>query len=1403
MKKRLMILLLGAVMMLTLGGYAYAEDLTGFELGQTDAYLAEEGENEYPYYEISDILYDKDSKTGKEYKSGFIYNDKWLLESPTEVSGDMAKVSAMLSMAAYNTGYVKNMLEQMEYSVIDQYDYQPKSYDESDSVAFTVGEKEIGGRKVYCIAIRGTGGESGAWASDFHLGNPTQNGGNHEGFYNAADRMQARLETLLDLSDGAILWFTGHSRGAAVANIMAARYTEYIGRGRVFAYTFACPAVSKHAVTDGYENIFNFNNAGDAIPAMPLYEWGYRRYGITFEFGVQDDPAFEMQYLAAESGQNASASNTMHYEDIMRALFPTESDVDSPLGRFLTGLLSVFMPGSDNDFVNVVGYVGTGVLTNELLYRATATNSVYEFYHYLSNTLPKLSTYSSYLGAALIQINQAEAEETDENRGSAMQAWLSNNATQIREIYEVTGIMIESKQDMLDVIDLCNKQLSKDIPVSRVLQSIAAVIDLISDGNGSALGRLADGHKGPTYVLGINSKFFGYEAYKGFPMEEAVIPTELMARFPDAVFPVSVKTVGTRCFNGSTVITLENTEGLEYLGAEAFNGASRLDGIRLRAVKDILDHAFYGCSSLQNVELENVETIGSYAFSYCGTEAEMTVNFITSGVSIGYHAFSYCGTAEMPMSISFAAESSYGWGIIDWSSVKTITLPTDFAAGVAEDVYALGGPNMIQKLIVRPVGDGVMVDHETAYQGFGDNVIEAEFEEGVVHIGAHLLESSSFYGGPLQKVVLPSSLQSVGERAFCFQVEMTTEFPHGLKHVGEAAFANCSSLKSVDLRNAETIGDDAFCGCSSLQSVDLRNVETIASGAFYGCSSLQNVELEKVKTIGSDAFSYCGSVKTPMSINFVAECSYGEEILDQSTIETLTIPTDFVADVAYNIETLGRPYKIQKLIVRPVGDGVMVDHETAYRGLGDSVIEAEFEEGVVHIGAYLLSTYSYGTPTVQRVTLPSSLQSVGECAFSGQEKLTTIEFPEGLKHIGDQAFYACLGLQDVNLKNVKSIGSAFFECSNLQNVESKNLETIGDDAFSGCSSLQSVDLRNAETIGDYAFSGCSSLQSVDLRNVETIAIGAFSGCSSLQSVDLRNVETIASGAFRRCSSLQNVELEKVKSIGSDAFSYCGTAVTPMSITFVAECSYGEVILDQSTIKTLTIPTDFAAGVTESVNALGGPVTIQKLIVRSVGNGVMPDNKKMAYKGLGDSVIEAEFEEGVVHIGAYLLSSSDSSTPTVQKVTLPSSLQSVGDSAFSGQEKLTDIFYHDDQEAWGAVTLAEGNSPLLNACLHYASVELTPDFTTPAALLMIEDEAFRGCAFSYVKLGEHVTDIGAFAFADSPNLKYILIPATVTSIGTDAFKDTAPGFTILTPAGSFAESYARDNNIRFGVINDAA
>jgi uncharacterized repeat protein (TIGR02543 family) len=60
-----------------------------------------------------------------------------------------------------------------------------------------------------------------------------------------------------------------------------------------------------------------------------------------------------------------------------------------------------------------------------------------------------------------------------------------------------------------------------------------------------------------------------------------------------------------------------------------------------------------------------------------------------------------------------------------------------------------------------------------------------------------------------------------------------------------------------------------------------------------------------------------------------------------------------------------------------------------------------------------------------------------------------------------------------------------------------------------------------------------------------------------------------------------------------------------------------------------------------------------------------------------------------------------------------------------------------------------------------AVWVQPDFVMPDFLTDIEEEAFMGGAFTFVKLSDNTASIGARAFADCPNLAYIWMPSGVT------------------------------------------
>ena len=166
--------------------------------------------------------------------------------------------------------------------------------------------------------------------------------------------------------------------------------------------------------------------------------------------------------------------------------------------------------------------------------------------------------------------------------------------------------------------------------------------------------------------------------------------------------------------------------------------------------------------------------------------------------------------------------------------------------------------------------------------------------------------------------------------------------------------------------------------------------------------------------------------------------------------------------------------------------------------------------------------------TITIVTIPPSVTSIGDYAFSGCSSLSSVTIPPSVTSIGDYAFSGCSSLSSVTIPpSVTSIGDcAFSGCSSLSSVTiSSGVTSIGDSVFSGCRSLPSVTIpSNVVHIGSSAFSGCRSLSSVAIPSgVTNIGSSAFYANSSLGSVDIgTGVKTVGAECFCSCMNLTNV-----------------------------------------------------------------------------------------------------------------------------------------------------------------------------------------------------------------------------------------------------------------------------------------
>uniref|UniRef100_UPI00402A3C75 leucine-rich repeat protein n=1 Tax=Prevotellamassilia timonensis TaxID=1852370 RepID=UPI00402A3C75 len=199
----------------------------------------------------------------------------------------------------------------------------------------------------------------------------------------------------------------------------------------------------------------------------------------------------------------------------------------------------------------------------------------------------------------------------------------------------------------------------------------------------------------------------------------------------------------------------------------------------------------------------------------------------------------------------------------------------------------------------------------------------------------------------------------------------------------------------------KVIRHDAFAFCGRLISINIPNsVTTIGEDAFYGCKFLFSINIpNSVTTIGEGAFRDC------------------------YPLTNITIPSSVVT-------IIGNPFFSWH--------GNLNNESKAFI-YEDNVL---FNKNKTTLIAYRAKETNY--------TIPNSVTTIGNSAFTDCESLTSINIPNSVTTIGDGAFSGCSSLTSINIPNsVTTIGnSAFTDCESLTSINIPNsVTTIGEGAF--------------------------------------------------------------------------------------------------------------------------------------------------------------------------------------------------------------------------------------------------------------------------------------------------------------------------------------------------------------------
>lgn len=197
--------------------------------------------------------------------------------------------------------------------------------------------------------------------------------------------------------------------------------------------------------------------------------------------------------------------------------------------------------------------------------------------------------------------------------------------------------------------------------------------------------------------------------------------------------------------------------------------------------------------------------------------------------------------------------------------------------------------------------------------------------------------------------------------------------------------------------------------------------------------------------------------------------------------------------------------------------------------------------------------------TLQSVSLPNTITTIGMGAFEGCLLLNSVTMPESLTSIGDYCFSHCKALASIVIpKNVTALSeNAFDGCESLKSVTlycktvkrlgwnlpslsevtlGEGVEEIGESAFSNLEALTTITLpRTLTKIGNYAFSQTGLTSFVIPASVTKMGEGVFSGCDELKSLSI-SLKKINQNTLGYLPSLTELTLgEEVETLGEWAF----------------------------------------------------------------------------------------------------------------------------------------------------------------------------------------------------------------------------------------------------------------------------
>lgn len=379
--------------------------------------------------------------------------------------------------------------------------------------------------------------------------------------------------------------------------------------------------------------------------------------------------------------------------------------------------------------------------------------------------------------------------------------------------------------------------------------------------------------------------------------------------------------------------------------------------------------------------------------------------------------------------------------------------------------------------------------------------------------------------------------------------------------------------------------------------------------------------------------------------------------------------------------------------------------------------------------------------TEERVTIPDTVEVVGESAFENNQKVQFVVISKSVKRLDAYVFWGCNNLEEV--------------------VLGKGLTAVDEYSFAGCTGLKQITIpENIQSIDAQAFAGCVNLTDIYIpATVTGIAEDAFLNCDNVTihadegSVAAQFAQKLAEQKNRdplvTAAPVQTPTA--VSRPDTQATTEPVSTATPAPVaTPVPGNVLGSTIIVGNHALVMVHPGEekVQQGYTEP--EAGQETGEEQDITAETENGKIPE--WMYYRN--QSVSAVTIPEGTTEIGRFAFSRS-----SLRTVTIPEGVTTIDYAAFYHCDNLDNVILPDTVNTVGAKAFTH------TGWMDDFEENSMDDFLISGDILV----AYKG-NLPEVVIPDGVRVIAEEAFRNHTELKKVHLPASVTDIGNDAFPE---------------------------------